>query len=100
MILQYTIDTVGSWDPKHQIKVLQNLKDKDALVNNYRQAATENLQGMALCNQRIAQLESSERELKRTIVELYDAWRCEEDTISDEANKVVSQVINPPRKKT
>ena len=99
MILKHTIDTVGSWDPEQQLHVLQSLKDKDVLVRDYRKIATDNLQGMALFNQRIAEGESRERELQRALLEVYDAWRCEEGALSPETMKLINAVMDIPSKK-
>ena len=99
MILKHTINTVGSWDSAQQLQVLQSLKDKDVLVKDYRRAATENLQGMAQSLQRIAEGESRERQLQKALIEVYDAWRCEEGALSPETMKLINAVMDIPSKK-
>ena len=99
MILIHTINTVGSWDSAQQIQVLQSLKDKDVLIRDYRRAATENLQGMAQSLQRIAEVETRERQLQKALLEVYDAWRCEEGALSPETMKLINAVMDIPSKK-
>lgn len=99
MILKHTIDTVGSWDSAQQLHVLQSLKDKDVLVRDYRKIATDNLQGMAQSLQRLAEVETRERQLQKALLEVYDAWRCEEGALSTETMKLINAVMDIPSKK-
>jgi hypothetical protein len=99
MILQHTANSVGKWDAEQQQEILKTLQGLVERNKEWRALAEENLQAQAQSIQRIAEGEQREKKLKAAVIEIYDAWRCEEGALSRETLDTVYAIQDEGSKK-